>query len=174
MLGGRLYRGSSGRAGEIGHVRARPYGAVCRCGNRGCLETVASAPALADVLAAAHGTELSVSGLLELVSDGDAEAVALVRAAGREIGRALADLCDLVNPQAVVVGGDLAAAGEPFLGAIRDAVDRRILPATAPRDRRAGWAYSASGPRCSGALALVTNDSERLRSAGLVALSAAG
>ena len=96
-----------------------------------------------------------------------------MRAAGREIGRALADLCDLVNPQAVVVGGDLAAAGEPFLGAIREAVDRRILPATAPAtDVRVG----VLGERAEvlGALALVTNDSERLRSAGLVALSAAG
>src|SRR5262249_9183551 len=58
VLRGRLYRGSTGRAGEIGHVRARPHGAVCRCGNRGCLETVASATAVAEALRATHGPEL--------------------------------------------------------------------------------------------------------------------
>ena len=74
------------------------------------------------------------------------------------IGRALADLCDLLNPQAIVVGGDLAAVGEPFLEAIGEVIGRRILPATAPPvELRAG----SLGDRAEvlGALALVTGDS---------------
>jgi predicted NBD/HSP70 family sugar kinase len=103
------------------------------------------------------------------VADGDPAAASVVRGAGREIGRALADLCDLLNPEAVVLGGDLSAAGEPFLEAVREVIDRRTLPATAePVDVRPG----SLGERAEvlGALALVTGDTERLRSAGLVAL----
>jgi predicted NBD/HSP70 family sugar kinase len=169
VLRGRLYRGATGRAGEIGHVRARPHGAVCRCGNRGCLETVASAPALVESLADSHGPGLRVRGLLRLVAEGDPAAMTVVRDGGREIGRALADLCDLLNPEAIVLGGDVAAAGEPFLEAVREVIDRRTLPAAAkPVDVRRG----ALGERAEvlGALALVTGDTERLRSAGLVAL----
>ena len=62
ILGGRLHRGVTGNAGEIGHVEVRPDGVVCRCGNRGCLETVASASALLAVLRPVHGDALTLSG----------------------------------------------------------------------------------------------------------------
>ena len=94
-----------------------------------------------------------------------------MRDAGREIGRAVADLCDLLNPEAIVVGGDLAAAGEPLLEAIREVIDRHVLPAR----RAAGRGEAgALGERAEvlGALALVTGNTERLRSAGLAALHA--
>jgi predicted NBD/HSP70 family sugar kinase len=171
VLRGRLYRGASGRAGELGHVRARPYGAVCRCGNRGCLETVASLPAVVEALRVLHGPELTVRGALDLVAAGAPEATRIVRDAGREVGRAVADLCDLINPQAIVVGGDLAAAGESLLEAIRGVIDRRMLPAAAPPVE---VLPGALGERAEvlGALALVTGNPERLRSAGLVALHA--
>jgi len=171
VLRGGVYRGSTGRAGELGHVLARPHGAVCRCGNRGCLETVASAPAVVDVLRASHGDELTVRDALALIANGDPGASAAATAAGSEVGHALADLCDLLNPQAIVVGGDLASSGDAFLSAVRDVIDRHILPAAAePVDVRRG----ELGERAEvlGALALVTGDTERLRSAGLVALHA--
>src|SRR5262249_41616122 len=151
--------------------QARPHGAVCRCGNRGCLETVAAAPAVVESLCATLGRELGLPEVAELVAEGDADARALVAAAGREIGRALADLCDLLNPEAIVVGGDWGGGGEPFLAAIRRVLDRRMLPASAePVDVRAG----ILGERAEvlGALALVIGDTERLRSAGLVPLHA--
>jgi predicted NBD/HSP70 family sugar kinase len=152
-------------------VRARPYGAVCRCGNRGCLETVASLPAVVEALRVLHGPELTVRGALDLVAAGAPEATRIVRDAGREVGRAVADLCDLINPQAIVVGGDLAAAGESLLEAIRGVIDRRMLPAAAPPVE---VLPGALGERAEvlGALALVTGNPERLRSAGLVALHA--
>ena len=69
VLGGRLHRGVTGFAGELGHVRVRAEkGAVCRCGNRGCLETVASTDALLELLRPAHGSDLGVRGLVELLA----------------------------------------------------------------------------------------------------------
>src|SRR3954471_2372890 len=65
ILNGRLYRGSGGLAGELGHVLVNPDGIVCRCGNRGCLETVAATGALIDRLRASHGEDLTVEGILE-------------------------------------------------------------------------------------------------------------
>ena len=66
VLGGRLHRGATGFAGELGHVFVADKGAVCRCGNRGCLETVASTDALLALLRPAHGDDLTVAGVLEL------------------------------------------------------------------------------------------------------------
>src|ERR1700750_1813415 len=59
ILNGRLYRGSGGLAGELGHVLVDPHGVVCRCGNRGCLETVAGTGALIDRLRPTHGDDLT-------------------------------------------------------------------------------------------------------------------
>ena len=131
VLGGRLHHGATGIAGEIGHVQVRPEGAVCRCGNRGCLETVASAGALLELLRPAHGADLSVRGMLELAEGGDPGAQRVIRDAGWAIGRAVADLCNSLNPEAIVVGGDLAAAGAPLVDGVREAVDRFAQPGAA-------------------------------------------
>jgi len=169
VIDGRLHRGVTGLAGEIGHVRVRSEGLVCRCGNRGCLETVASTDALLDLLRPTHGSELNVRGLVELIADGDAGAHRVVNDAGREIGRVLAGLCNILSPAAVIVGGDLAMVGDPFLTGIREALDRYALPSV-----RAALELEAGvlGDRAEvlGALALVIGDTDRLRSAGLAAL----
>ena len=169
VIDGRLHRGVTGLAGELGHVRVRSEGAVCRCGNRGCLETVASTDALLDLLRPAHGSELNVRGLVELIADGDAGAQRVVNDAGREIGRVLAGLCNILSPAAVIVGGDLAVVGDPLLTGIREALDRYALPSVrAALELKAG----VLGDRAEvlGALALVIGDTDRLRSAGLAAL----
>jgi predicted NBD/HSP70 family sugar kinase len=75
ILGGRLHRGATGIAGEMGHVLVDPRGRVCRCGNRGCLETLAAGPALLHPLAATHGDDLTVAGMIDL-------ALAAISAAG--------------------------------------------------------------------------------------------
>src|SRR5829696_217670 len=72
ILNGRLYRGSAGLAGEVGHVLVDPNGIVCRCGNRGCLETVAATGALVDALRPTHGDDLTVAAMLEAARSGDA------------------------------------------------------------------------------------------------------
>ena len=131
VLGGRLHHGATGIAGEIGHVQVRQDGAVCRCGNRGCLETVASARALLESLKPAYGPDLTVREMLELATDGSHGAQRVIKDAGRAIGRAVADLCNSLNPEAIVVGGVLSAAGTPLLEGIRESVNRYAQPGTA-------------------------------------------
>ena len=169
VIDGRLHRGVTGLAGEIGHVRVKPEGAVCRCGNRGCLETVASADAVLSLLRPTHGQELTVRGLVDLLDGGDAAAIRVVSDAGREIGRAVAGLCNVLSPSGVIVGGDLGVAAEALLTGIREALDRYVLPPVRLAiDVEAG----VLGERAEvlGALALVIGDTDRLRSAGLAAL----
>jgi glucokinase-like ROK family protein len=131
VVGGRLCRGANGLAGEIGHVQVRRDGAVCRCGNRGCLETVASERALRALLEPALGRSLGTRDVVELVAAGELAATRVVDDAGRAVGRVLADLCNALNPEAIVVGGELSEAGEPLLRAIRETVERHALPAAA-------------------------------------------
>ncbi len=131
VLGGRLHHGATGIAGEIGHVQVKADGAVCRCGNRGCLETVASAPALLESLRPAYGDGLTVRAMLELAADGGHGARRVIKDAGWAIGRAVADLCNSLNPEAIVVGGVVGTAGAPLLDGIRESVDRYAQPGTA-------------------------------------------
>jgi predicted NBD/HSP70 family sugar kinase/biotin operon repressor len=165
VLGGRLHRGAAGLAGEIGHVQVLADGAVCRCGNRGCLETVAGEGALRALLRPARGHEVTRREIVELIAAGDLGATRLVNDAGRAIGRLLADLCNAVNPEAVVVGGELSEAGEPLLDGIREAVDRFALPGAAEVVK---VVHAQLGERAEvlGALALVTQSTEALRSIG--------
>jgi predicted NBD/HSP70 family sugar kinase len=172
VLGGQLYHGASGIAGELGHVQVRPDGAVCRCGSRGCLETVAATGALLSLLGATHGADLTLRDMLELVADGDLAAKRVVNDAGRAVGRAVADLCNFLNPAAVIVGGDLSLAGDALLDGVREEIDRYSLPGAAEAvEVKAG----VLGDRAEmlGALAVVIADTSRLRSAGLAVLQSA-
>jgi predicted NBD/HSP70 family sugar kinase len=131
VVGGALYVGGSGMAGEIGHVAVVPDGPICRCGNRGCLEVVASPVAIAGLLAHALGEPLSVAGLLALVADGHRGALRAVTEGGELVGRAVAATVNVLNPRVVVVGGELAAAGDVLLEAIRGGVARHAAPPVA-------------------------------------------
>ncbi|MDX6664419.1 MAG: hypothetical protein QOG68_625 [Solirubrobacteraceae bacterium] len=166
ILGGRLHRGVTGMAGELGHVLTNPDGPVCRCGNRGCLETVAAAPALLELLRAAHGEDLTTRGLLRLAADGDVGSRRVLADAGRAVGRAVADLVNTVNPALVVVGGELGAAGEPLLDGIRASIERYALPAASDALE---VVPGVLGDRAEvlGAIAHVITDTERLSSAHL-------
>jgi glucokinase-like ROK family protein len=169
VLDGQLHRGATGIAGELGHVQVRAEGAVCRCGYRGCLETIASSGALVELLRPAHGAELTVSGLLDLVDRGDIGATRVVSDASRVVGRVLANVCNHLNPEVVVVGGELSAAGAPLLNGIRETIDRYAQPGNASAvEVRAG----VLGDRAVmlGALALVIGNTDLLSSSGLAAL----
>jgi predicted NBD/HSP70 family sugar kinase len=127
VLGGRLHRGATGIAGEIGHVQVGEDGQVCRCGNRGCLETEVAAPRLLAVLQPAYDEVLSVETVLALDAESDAGVRRVLSDAGRSVGRALADLCNSLNPEAIVLGGSLGTS--PSLAAgVRAAVDRYAQP----------------------------------------------
>ena len=103
------------------------------------------------------------------MADGDLGANRIVFDAGRAIGRVLAGLANCLDPQAIVVGGDLSPAGAPLLNGIREAIDRYALPGGV---RSVEIKTGVLGDRAEvlGALALVIGDTERLRSVGLAAL----
>ena len=128
VAGGALRRGAVGAAGELGHNPVGDGGGVvCRCGNLDCLEAVAGGAALVTALAAAGREVTDVPGVVALVRAGDPEAVRLVRHAGRRIGEVLAVAVNLLNPQVVVFGGDLAEAFEPLLAGVRELVHQRAM-----------------------------------------------
>lgn len=130
VLGGRLHRGATGIAGELGHVQVDEDGPVCRCGNRGCLETLVSASRLLTVLQPSYDEPLDVERVLELDEGGEHGVRRVLGDAGLTIGRALADLCNNLNPQVVLLGGSLGTS--PSLAAgIRGAIDRYAQPDTA-------------------------------------------
>ncbi|WP_282944803.1 ROK family transcriptional regulator [Cellulomonas endometrii] len=124
-LGGRLHRGFAGTAGEIGHVQVDAGGVVCLCGSRGCLNTVVGSPALIEVLRASRGN-LTLRDIITLASEGDPGCRQVVEDAGTTIGAVVAGLAIAVNPQLVVVGGELAETGEILLGPMREAIRRRV------------------------------------------------
>jgi predicted NBD/HSP70 family sugar kinase len=126
---GELMRGSHGRAGDIGHLRAiTPSEVLCTCGNRGCVGALASGSAIVRRLRDA-GVEVGTSAdVVALVREGHAEATHHVREAGRLLGAALAAVVGVVAPSAIVVGGELAGASEPLLAGLRESVYQRSSP----------------------------------------------
>jgi len=127
VIGGRLHLGL-GHAGEIGHTTVDPDGPPCGCGNRGCLDRMAGA----DAIAAAAGAP-TVEAAARAAAAGDHEALAAFARAGEHVGRVLAGAIVLLWPERVVVGGGVAEAGEPLLGPLRAEVRRRAC--VAPVDR---------------------------------------
>ncbi len=146
VLNGELFVGDGDGAGEIGHIVVEPDGAECHCGRFGCLETVASAPAIlraaeaagaagaagtatATGMAAAPGAdgELTLADLAAAAQAGDETALSVVRAAGRALGTAIANLIGILDVREIVVHGSVTALGDPWLSAIRDEATRRSL-----------------------------------------------
>jgi predicted NBD/HSP70 family sugar kinase len=130
VLGGRLHRGASGIAGEIGHVQVGEDGHVCRCGNRGCVETMVSGSRLLELLRPTYGEPLTIEQVLTLDDEGDAGVRRVLSDAGRIIGRAVADLANSLNPELVVVGGTLGRSPSLVEG-LRASIDRYAQPDTA-------------------------------------------
>jgi predicted NBD/HSP70 family sugar kinase len=163
---GRLTHGAGGTAGEIGHTVVGDGGPVCRCGNRGCLETHASARAVANQLSQSRHEEISPRRLLELSAAGDAAAQRLIGDAGRALGVALANLCNIVNPECVVIGGDLGQAGDVLLDPVREVVRRNAIPSAAD-DTQIVAGVLGERAEMLGALALVMHESERFAAPGM-------
>jgi glucokinase len=168
-LGGRLHRGALGRAGEIGHMSVDPSGARCACGNRGCLETIASGPAI--VSAAERPLRQGAKTPLRALTEGDPErltpalvataaeagdpfAADVLTRAGQAVGIALASVSAMLAPQLAVIGGGVAAALEAMRPGIEEMLARRgrllepmpvVAAALGPRSGAIGaaeWALS--------------------------------
>jgi predicted NBD/HSP70 family sugar kinase len=173
IVDGHPYHGATGVAGEIGHVAVDESGAICRCGNRGCLETLASGPAIARLVSESRGEELDAGRVVALARAGDLGCRRAIADAARIVGRVVGNLCNIFNPEMVVVGGELSAAGELLLGPLREAVMRAALPAaTEGLDVVAG----ELGDRANvlGALALAIAQSEQAVAARIAAAGEAG
>jgi glucokinase-like ROK family protein len=142
VVGGEVYRGVSGSAGDIGHIRVDDDGPICMCGNTGCLEAFFGGAALArDALIAARSERseelarlLARKGTLTAVdvaaaaAAGDPVALGMIRDGGQRVGQILAGLVSFFNPGLVVIGGGVAGIGHVLLAEIRGVVYRRSLP----------------------------------------------
>jgi predicted NBD/HSP70 family sugar kinase len=133
VIDGKLLLGASGTAGEIGHTTLDESGALCYCGNRGCLETVASGPAIIQLVANSHAEGLTLANVIALAGEGDVRCRRAVSDAGREIGVAVAGLCNLINPERVIIGGLLSRAGDLVLNPIRESIRRYAIQAASER-----------------------------------------
>ncbi len=166
ISGGRLSHGVGGTAGEIGHTVVSENGPVCRCGNHGCLETLASTRAVTNLLSQSRREQVSTRRMLDLADGGDAATLRLIGDAGRALGVAVANLCNIVNPECVVIGGDLALAGDALLNPVREVVLRNAIPSAAA-DTEIVAGVLGERAEMLGALALVMHESERFAAPGL-------
>ncbi|CAN5194704.1 ROK family transcriptional regulator [soil metagenome] len=160
ILNGRTHYGNRGVAGEIGHDTAVENGVLCHCGNRGCLETVASTSVMIGLLGRGRPVPLTTSDIVRQALEGDPATLRVVDDAGVAIGRALATVANLVNPEVIVVGGPLCALGAIFLEPIRRGLMRHAVPSVGESTR---LVMSALGERAEalGAAALVLQGASR-------------
>ena len=128
---GRSSPANSRLAAAISPGRRSAIGTVCHCGNRGCLETYASLPAIVDLLHRSLGAKMEPEQVIEAARSGDAGCRRVLADAGRHIGMAVANLCNLFNPARIVVGGSVAAAGDIVLDPMHESVRLRAIPSAA-------------------------------------------
>ena len=126
VAAGDLFHGANGKAGQIGHITIDENGPVCRCSNRGCLETYVGGPALLSAFPPSEGMH-RLSDLLLAADEGDAAAQRVIADAGRHLGVAAASVCNLFDPERIVIGGELAGAGEILMAPMRHALERSAL-----------------------------------------------
>ena len=139
VIDGRLFYGQSGFSGEIGHCPVVEDGPLCACGRRGCLEAVASSMAIGrsveeaiarkepTSLEPSEGGGIDAAALAAAAGAGDALALRILAQTGEHLGRGISFLLNVLNPEMIVLGGSVAAAGEPLLREVRSAVARHAL-----------------------------------------------
>ena len=126
VVDGTVFAGAHGAAGEIGHIVVRPDGPSCPCGQRGCLEAVASAASVGRRYAERSGTAATAERVAALAAHGDPDAAAVWREAVDALADGLLIGLALFDPEVVVVGGGLAEAGDGLLVPLRDALRARL------------------------------------------------
>ncbi|GGJ28049.1 ROK family protein [Deinococcus roseus] len=145
VINGQIYRGAFGGAGEIAHMPLDPEGPLCNCGQRGCLERMAGEQAILRQATEAglagrsshfqaplqQGQALTLADVARAAGEGDAEANAIIQAAGLKIGQVLAGLTNVLCPSHILIGGELAHIGPLMLAGIRQSVYGRAMPLAA-------------------------------------------
>jgi N-acetylglucosamine repressor len=142
IVNGELFNGTSGFAGELGHIQVKPDGLLCHCGKIGCLDTISSAMALirqakeeilngrATILSQIVNNDLDLletSHIIEAVHAGDEYSIDLLGTVGTELGKGLATAVHLFNPEVIIVGGMLAEAGPFISNPIEQAINKYCL-----------------------------------------------
>lgn len=149
MLNGQIYRGVDGTAGELGHIQVREDGERCNCGNRGCLEVLASGPAIvrraqqsmAEGIQTSletlvkRGQKLTVEAIAQAARQGDKMAFYIMNRTGEYLGIAIATALNLLGVQDVIIGGGVSQAGPILLDAVERTIRFRVMPALAPKVR---------------------------------------
>ena len=169
---GKIYRGSSGCAGDIGHICVDNTGPLCHCGNKGCLEAIAAGPAIAErsLLAAQAGKSsillnyyeknehvLRAEDVGNASREGDTLAIEVIRESGQSIGDVLAGLVNFFNPGMIVIGGGVSNLGNLLLSSIRQTVLHRSLP-LATRDLLIVFSESGQDAGVVGAINLAMDN----------------
>ena len=130
VINDELFHGASGTAGEIGHLTLDEQGPLCRCGSRGCLEAYTSVSTVMEMI----GSQLpgrDLADVIEAARDGNVAAQRVFEDAGLHLGWGLASIVNLLNPAIVVVGGDMARAGDLLLDPARIGLRRHALDSVA-------------------------------------------
>lgn len=149
VVDGKLYRGAHGAAGKFGHTLIEENGRLCECGKRGCLMAYYSLPSLSASLCAAGIADEPVDAtwIQGELAAGNPSVTGLVQEAGRSIGRCLANLTNVTDPEVIVVGGEAVALGDLFLGEIEAALKAhsfRAPPPLLPDWEDDSWARGAA------------------------------
>jgi predicted NBD/HSP70 family sugar kinase len=128
ILNGQPFYGHVGVTGEIGHATIVEHGLVCRCGNRGCLETVASTTTMVELLSRGEKEPITPDDIVRRALAHDAATLRVIDDAGLAVGRSLGNVANLINPEVIVVGGPLAELGDILLDPIRRGLMRHAVP----------------------------------------------
>jgi glucokinase len=140
ILDGNLYRGATGVVGELGHVVVREGGPRCTCGNFGCVQALATRPAILtqarealeggvlSTIAATSSEALSIETIVDAAARGDRLSTSLLRQAGQDVGRALAAGANLIGPTMIVLGGYAPSLGDVFVDEVRRVLEHYVVP----------------------------------------------
>jgi len=173
---GEILHGADGMAGEIGHMTVNPEGPKCGCGNNGCIEVYASARGIVDrtVEAIEAGGETKLREITEgnfyrissemvyqAAKEGDSLARDILREAGRYLGIGIANLINIFNPEAVIIGGGVKDAWDFFIEPLKREVRRRAFSIPAERARIIRSALNNGGVLGAAGIALRTVNSEQ-------------
>lgn len=135
IIENKIYHGSSFAAGEVGHMPLNENGPTCNCGGIACLEAYVGNKIIYSNARKIFGRKISLEEVSQLAKRGNKKAISLWQGVGRHLGIALASVVNLLNPDTIVIGGGVAAAGESLFSEVRKTILKRAMPVQAKRVR---------------------------------------
>ena len=159
MINNQVYSGANGVAGKFAHMCIDPNGVLCSCGNRGCMNTVASESALVDFyrkLSSTKKSNITVSDIVMQARRGKTAAIYAIEQVAKWLGLGLANLANILNPEKIVVAGDMSLAGEQFVLTIAQTISEHT---TAPTNQvKVEWSQLAEQAVPMGAVAMALDE----------------